>query len=448
MKILRTIIIISSLTFFLLSCATGPSLINEIDTSIEQDDFSAAAEVIRKAQESINVIYDENNAISHFMDIGLLEYYAGNYAASSSDLQNAEKLIEEAYSKSNMEGFLLYIVNSRTRDYPGEDFENIYLNIFNALNYYNRGDIEGALAETRKISMTDGKLDMLAQRYNYKEPKTGANLTDIVRRETGISEIPRAVTINFSNSALARYLSALFYQAAGNTDSARAEFDQIEKAFSANRTIYHNRVPAAVQQARNVSAGKARLNIISFTGLSPIKKETIAIHYLPFQNPVLKIASFKLPVLARRPGQITRIEVTVNDKERFDLELLEDMGSVIEETFALHYSNILIKTYIRTIIKYAVTDIALRDTANQKSELVGLLAAAGARAAMDASEGADIRMCRYLPEKAYIGGIDLNPGAHAVTINYYNGEDIIIREHREVIVNTGSPNLLQTVKLR
>jgi len=442
-----SILIISLLTFFMLSCATGSSLFKGIDTAIEQDDFSAAAEALRKAQESRNIIYDEKDAILLFMDKGLLEYYAGNYAASSSDLQNAERLIEEAYSKSIIEGFFAYIINTNTRDYPGEDFENIYLNIFNALNYYNRGNIEGALAEIRKINMTNGKLDMLARRYDYKDPKTGASLNEMAMRETGISEMPQTRTVNFSNLALARYLGALFYQAAGNTDSARVEFDQIERAFNANRKVYQHRIPSAVEQARNVPEGKARLNIISFTGLSPIKKETIVAQYLPFQHPVLMIAAFKLPGLERRPGQITRIEVAVNEK-RFALELLEDIGSVIEETFALHYSNILLKTYIRTITKYAVTDIALTEAANQENALAGLLAAVAARAAMDLSESADIRMCRYLPEKTYIGGIDLDPGKYTVTINYINGDTIIAMEEREVFVDSGRLNLLQTVKLR
>jgi len=286
-------------------------------------------------------------------------------------LQNAERLIEEAYTKSISEGFFSYIINDNVKEYPGEDFENIYLNVFNALNYYKRNDIEGALVEIRKLSNSSGKLDMLARKYEYKDPKTGTSLQAMVQKETGISQLPEVRHIDFSNSALARYLGALFYQADENTDSANIEFDQVYKAYSTNKNIYKNEVPKAVEDARNVPEGKARLNIISFTGLSPVKEEQTVIQSLPFQHPVLQIATFKLPVMIKRQNQINRIEIEVNGAETFELELLEDMGAAIEETFAVHYSNIFLKTYIRTLLKYVVADVAAMEMERNDKTLAG-----------------------------------------------------------------------------
>ena len=128
--------------------------------------------------------------------------------------------------------------------------------------------------------------------------------------------------------------------------------------------------------------------------------------------------------------------------------MLEDIGAVIQETFKARYSNILTKTYIRTIIKYAIADVAALIAIGDDNELGGFLVALAARVGADASEGADIRMARFLPDKAYIGGINLDPGTYSVIINYYSGNNIIAAEHREATVNAGSMNLLQTVKLR
>jgi hypothetical protein len=432
-----------------LSCATSSKNYKEIDHSVEHSDFSEAVGVIEKKQESKKVLYSQKNAIMLFLDKGLLEHYAGNYSASSANLQNAERLIEEAYTKSITEGFLSYIANDNVKEYPGEDFENIYLNVFNALNYYNRNDIEGALVEIRKLSNSSGKLEMLARKYEYKDPKTGAGLNDTVRKETGVSELPDVKSVNFSNSALARYLGALFYQADGNEDSSRIEFDQVYRAYSTNKNIYRGTVPNAVEEARNVPEGMARLNIISFTGLSPVKEEKTVIHYLPFQHPILQIAMFKLPVMRKRPSVINRIEVEVDDSKTFELELLEDMGAVIEETFNARYSNILLKTYIRTIIKYVVADVAAMAAENNDNSLAGLAIAIGARAAMDASERADIRMSRYLPDRAYIGGINLDPGTYSVIIRYCNGNREIYHEKfTDVTVKEDGLNLIQSVKLK
>ena len=157
-------LIILLITFLILSCATNRNAFREIDLAVEQANYSLAVEEIRNGQRRTRAIYNEKNAIQLFLDKGLLEHYAGNYAYSSEDLQNAERLIEEAYTKSISENFLSYIINDNVKEYPGEDFEDIYLNVFNALNYYHRGNLEGALVEIRKLSMSNGKLDLLARK--------------------------------------------------------------------------------------------------------------------------------------------------------------------------------------------------------------------------------------------------------------------------------------------
>ena len=324
---------ISLLTFAVLSCATSSEAFRNIDYAVSQANFTTAIEAIIFAQGNRRPLYNQRNSISLFLDKGLLEHYAGNYAASSADLQNAERLIDEAHTKSITQGFLSFIVNDNTKDYPGEDFEDIYLNVFNALNYYNRGDTEGALVEIRKLTLSSGKLEMLAQRHEYVDPNTGESLGEMSYKETGIREMPETKAVNFSNSALARFLSAIFYQAERNHDSARIEFEQIPRAFSANSSLYRFPIPEAVEEAQNVPADLARLNIISFTGLSPVKEEQRITHFLPFRHPVLAVASFKLPVLTRRPSMITRVEVIVEKEDvltgRFNLELIEDISAVI-----------------------------------------------------------------------------------------------------------------------
>jgi len=440
-------------SIILLSCATSPGAFREIDHAVLRSDYSQAINAIVRSQSESITLYDERNAISLFLDKGLLEYYAGNHAASSADLENAERLIGEAYTKSVTQGFLSYIINDNLRDYPGEDFEDIYLNIFNALNYYNRGSVEGALVEIRKLSGSSGKLSMLQRKYDYEDPATGAGLQDLTYRETGVSDMPRALPVNFSNSALARFLGALFFQTDGNYDATRIERGQLEQAFAENRSLYYNPIPKAAQDAFNVPPESARLNIICFTGLSPVKEEKRVTHYLPFQHPILQVAYFKLPGLKKRASLISRIEVIVEGAAGiaggFNMELLEDMGAVIEETFKARYSNILIKTYIRTILKYAVADIAAMETIKKSGEFAGLSVATAARIGADATESADIRMSRFLPDKAYIGGINLDPGVYSVIINYYQGNDLIYSDAREdVKVSDDELNLLQSINLR
>jgi hypothetical protein len=433
-----------------MSCAGGPKAYKEIDHEVGGGNFEAAVDTIVKRQKSKKVIYSEKNAIMLFLDKGLLEYYAGNYAASSADLQEAERLIEEAYTKSITAGFLSYILNDNIKEYPGEDFEDIYINIFNALNYYKRGNIEGALVEIRKLSTTNGKLDMLARKYEYKDPNSGASLEELAQKEAKGAQLPKGKKIEFNNSALARYLSALFYLADNNADGARIEFEQLQRAFLTNKDIYQNPIPKTVEQIRDVPQGKAMLNILCFSGLSPVKEEELIKYFFPlFRNPALYISNFKLPKMVRRPSKINRIEVVIDENEKVNLELLENISAVVEETFAIRYANIVMKTYIRTLLKYLTVDIASAEIERRQDGLTALAAALAAKVAFEATESADTRMSRYLPGKAYIGGIILDPGTYNIAVNFYSGNTIISRvEHNDFIVREKGLNLIDAVSLK
>jgi len=444
------ITLLSFFIFLILSCATNPAEYKNIDNSIENNKYAAAVDEITARQGSKKPLYPEKNAVMLFLDKGMLEYYAGDNKNSSKSLQEAERLIEEAYTKSITAGFMSYILNDNTKEYPGEDFEDIYINIFNALNYYKRGDLDGALVEIRKLSAANGKLDILAGKYDYKDPNSGASLEELAQKEAEGAQSPKGKKVEFNNCALARYLAVLFYLADGQTDSARIEYEQLQRAFLTNRSVYKNQIPKIAAQLNNVPKGKAMLNIIAFSGLSPVKEEEIIMYPFPmFQFSILTTANFKLPKMVKRPSKIDRIEVVVNSN-KFNLELLEDMSAVVEETFANRYASIVIKTYLRTITKYVAIAVAAAE-AERRGQNGGLILAAAiaAKIAFEATERADIRMSRYFPAKAYVGGIILDPGTYNVTVNFYSGNAVIAKEeHSNFIVREKGLNLIDDVSLK
>lgn len=446
--------LLASAGIIIFSCATKSDAYKDIDHAVNRNDFEQGIEAIKVSQESSKPVYRENNAISLFLDKGLLEHYAGNYSNSSADLQDAERLIEEAFTKSVTADILSYIANDNTKEYPGEDFEDIYLNIFNALNYYNSGNIEGALVEIRKLTWSSGKLDMLNRKYDSGDSKASEGAMVQLKNIgfTSSPDLPATKPAQFSNSALARYLGALFYQAEGNSDSARIEFSILQEAYAANPNVYSSPFPKAITDAQNIPGGKARLNFISFTGLAPVKEEEIFRQMFPFfQNAVLRTPQFKLPVLVNRPCRINRVEIAVGH-EKINLELLEDMGAVIRETYNARFSRVFTKTYIRTMLKYAAIDIAAAEARRRaENDLVAVAAVASALAAkgvFDATESADIRMSRYFPAKAFIGGINLDPGNYTVTINFYEGTQLIAKEERSVNVRANGLNLIEAINLK
>ena len=143
-----------------------------------------------------------------------------------------------------------YLANDTVTEYCGEDYEDIYLNVFNALNYYHLGLEEDAMVEIRRI---DEKLRLLAARHGTE---ITAAQQALLERGTDVPYDSEAAAVHFSNSALARYLSMLFYRARGRLDEARIDRDQIRLAFANQPAVYGFPVPDSVDEELRVPAGK------------------------------------------------------------------------------------------------------------------------------------------------------------------------------------------------
>jgi hypothetical protein len=476
------LILVASLLFF--ACATKPDVYKEIDEAVGSASFEGALAALEKGQAAKKPIYPKDNTVLLYLDKGVLEHYAEKYDESSQDLQEAERLIEEAYTASVTKGIASYFANDNTREYGGEDYEDIYTNIFGALNYYHKGNVEGAEVEVRK---SVEKLKQLEDKYSKEDGEKSARvkpevITAFVLDAVGIAtkaaglpgflvpipdEIlkPDPVPVPFTDSALAEYLITIFNRDGANPDGARIALVNLNKA------VLGTSVPASLQvsgeegyetaEELNVPAGKARLNFIGFAGLSPIKAEKIEdLDFVPNGVPIfpsigslkpldnekrrLTVGNMAMPELLPRPSVVESVEVDVGG-QKVQLELLEDIGKVIEGAFNVKVPSLRTKAYIRAILKYVAVEVAAQVAINQGlPELAVIAAVAGAKKGVDASERADIRAGRYLPGKAFVGGITLDPGTYDVTFNFANGGTVT----KNITVAAGKTNLVEAFDLK
>jgi hypothetical protein len=384
--------------FFVLSCA-GADIYGEIDPALEAAAFSQVHIAPGSAQKPV---YTNREAVLFHLDQGMVGHYAGFWEESSKDLEIGERLIEEAFTKSISQAIASYIVNDTVRDYPGEDYEDLYINVFNALNYYHRDDLEGAMVEIRRVNE---KLLVLSDKYETAKAKVlnshgELGSVDYVREASG-----------FSNSALARYLGVLFYRGGGQSDDARIDMEELKAAYNLAPNVYANPLPSSLDEELSVPRGKGRLNVIAFTGLSPIKEEENIVIPLPYPAPN-NWARIALPRMVIRPSLIQGVEIALDSGEKFELEALENMSAVAEETFKSRHSLVVLKSIARTVLK-ATASAGIARAVDEKAEgwggLIGLLG----RVVSEATEKADTRTSRYFPACAFVGGINLEPGIYS-----------------------------------
>jgi hypothetical protein len=420
----------------LVSCATGSFA--KVDSAVSREDFSGGMEILGASRSSY---YTNRDTILYYLDRGMLAHYAGLYGDSSRMLEAGEEAIEDAFTKSLTMELGTYLLNDNTREYAGEDYEDIYLNAFNALNYYHRGDMEEALVEIRRMN---NKGRRLADKY-------GVILTNLQKKalqESAPLPPNPGGPSRFTDSALARYLGVLFYRSAGRRDDARIDRDLLLAAFANSPVLYPHPVPASIQGELEIPRGMARLNVLAFSGLSPVKEAVVLRIPLP-QARWVKIA---LPEMVSRRSEIGAIEVVFEDGRSFGLELLENIDAVAQETFKERRNVIYAKTIIRSVMKSAAS-VALDAAADDRDDNAGLalgILSILTQVYAEASEQADLRVSRYFPAKAWAGGINLEPGVYSFQVNYYghSGKRLASLRFDDMEIREGTLNLTEAVCLR
>lgn len=379
------------------------------------------------------------------LDEGLLLHYTGDSEGSNRKFSEAEKAIQAARTKSISEAVGSAVVNDSVRTYSGELYEDIYTNIFMCLNYLAQNQEEDAFVEIRRF---DEKLKLALRNSAAQAAEAKSALG------SHADKVPDAA-VTFYSSALAHYLSLLMYRADGNADDARIDYNAVQTAFRTQAQIYDFTIPNSIDEEMNVPAGKARLNVLSWTGLAPVKTAGEIRVMLP--QTYYKLS---LPEMRKRGSGVRRIAVKVISADgasaATELEKIESVENIAVDTFKANYSAIFARTLARSITKAAATAASgevgsrLSDSDNGYAATAGLILnifSSLSRLGTELSEQADTRTSRFFPADAYVGGITLEPGTYDVAITYYGAGGAVLgtRTYTDVRVRKDAVNLVEGI---
>jgi hypothetical protein len=358
------LLVMALLPVVLLACASTKDIfLNNDDEFLKSGTFQQIVENINRNEKRY---LQERNPISFYLDRGMASHYAGSYESSSADLQEADRLIEEAYTLDISDYMEAFSKNKVKKvQYTGEDYEYIYIDMFNALNYFNMGDMEKALVEIRR---SNEKLRYLADDYFTQES---------IWKERIDKFIGIPANINIGNSALARHLSALFWRGEGRIDDARIDTQEAVKAFAEYPDLYNFPLPSVLVQRSDggfeetsIPSNLACLNLLSFTGLSPVKQ-------IPMDNYFwYRITEDKYLYNSRYTGEI---DTPKDKKVQVDVETLKPILAAFAEmcgrtNFKKSYQNIDFenqKTFNRVmVLQQMLRDLYVNDEINTDLERI------------------------------------------------------------------------------
>ena len=362
----------------------------------------------------------DKERIRQYLDLAFAEHFSKAYDSSIEVCNKTDALMEDAVTKSVTRTVLSATLNENASEYSGRVYEYLYVNVFNALNYYHKGDTEGALVEIRKIGNKQreyiakyGKA-ILAKDAPQKREITDADYAAAmfgINMPALIAKSPPQATKDdvFRDSAAARYVSMIFRLMNGDSDDARIDADVLAKLSP--------RFPAA--QALATPEGRGRLDVLAFCGLigrryeqafyfpgdvvnglaglnfSVIGFGSAAMIVLPpFPNGVV-IPAFRLKFVypsfdasSVRP-HIAGVRILVSDVNAsgkpvavrnivgkhddpsvigtdgkggaavvYDLSLLEDFNDAVDKDVRTHAAKAFAKSVIRSLIKKSAAVVA------------------------------------------------------------------------------------------
>ncbi len=432
------------------------------DIMLARADYPAAISRIESAAKRADTPKDR---VVYYLDLGMLHHWNGDYRRSNEFLEKAERAIEENFTRSVSRAAASLLLNDNTLAYAGEDYEDIYLNAFKALNYLALGQNDEAFVEVRRIN---NKLVLLESKYDQMAQKLSA--AEEARKTFRPGKSP------FQESALGRYLSLLLYRNDAKWDDVRIDLEKIARGWKLQPALYPFSPPDFTAEKKAIPAHQARLNLIAFSGYAPDK--TAASFYVHTEENLIVLAGtsenylgqqrldnfdtfpwygidagyhfkFQLPSLQKRPSRVTRIEVSVAGGEPLPLQRLESLENAALETFAIKKPILYLKTLTRAVAKGLAAEQAKQRMIADMGEGAAFFVRLAADLLVDQTENADLRISRFFPAEAAIREIHLDAGVYDLKINYYDRQGHLLHcdERTGVRLEAGRLNVLESAYL-
>jgi hypothetical protein len=391
------------------ACA-GPSRSyrSGLNSMLAASDYAGARAEIEKAKTRE---YRAKNAVLYYLDLGMVQHYAGEYKESDASFDNAERRMEELFTKSVSRRAGTFLLNDNTVKYPGEVFERALMNTFRALNYVFLGAGDEALVEARKVTAYLGRFN------EFMEGRSG-----------------------YKDSAFAQYLSAMLFEQDGRQDDARISYAAADKAYKWYAADYGTQAPDFdVPSYSGLEAeGLGEIVFLHYNGVAPVKvSRTFQVAWneamaavgqsgdeeadsARFKNALRagimgNAITVSYPEYVQDPYKICGSRVSSDGAQSVSL-LMEDLSAIARQVLEEKNAAIRIRAIARATIKFVLAKAVSDDIEKRAGTGLGLLARIVANATAAATEVADTRGWTTMPAQIRMARLDVGPGKHDVSV--------------------------------
>jgi hypothetical protein len=381
---------------------------------VERGDFERAGRFLDEPATKEG--YGERNALLWDLERGAVALWLHDYDGTVEHLEAAERRMEAARERSLADGFSQWILNDASTDYIAEPYEDMYVNVLKLLAQLGAGRVQGgATVEARRLATKANMLRDIHLKRVEAVRERGADAGPYAGRGSLALTNP---DIEFVESPLGTYLSAVAFMKSGNPEHQRVAARRLEEAISLQRTLVGEVRPADFEGLGERAPESVSVLVVALSGRGPTR---VAERHGPVPLGTFPLY-FELPVLRSNPGDVTAVRVEVEGWGEAELALVEDLNAVAAENHRRQLPLIRARTIARSLAKAGVsatlTEMARRSVRDSQQGLVQVGGAILGLIAVVATERADLRAWISLPGRAHAGVLDLPPGEHRLRVEF------------------------------
>lgn len=369
-------------------CASVRMGDTEADRLFKSGDYAQAAEHLKKGLEKETL--EGKDGLLYLLDYALALHTAGRFEESTKAFIKADALTEiKDYTSLSAEAATL-LTSDNIKQYKGEEFENVLINVYNAMNFACLGKYENARVEARRVNR---KLNLM--------------ITEGKRK--------------YQQNAFARYLSAIVWEADKNWNDAYIDYKMAYELMPSFPGIGEDlwRMAYRLQNERDLSKWEktfglsaeirarekkraspdrpGEIVVIFQNGLSPIKRPDPGFHSVPKFYP--------------RTNLVSHADVTIlsggKEVDRNSTKILMDIEAVAIQNLDEKWGGIVAKKIAGAVAKEVIGNQI--DKATKNSGLGTLF-----KLVAYASDQADVRSWNLLPKNLQIARFWVDPGTYEV----------------------------------
>jgi len=389
--------------------------------------------------------------VLYLLNKGMVLRMKHDFAASNQSLEAAKLQMEKLYTESVSQNALTFVLNDATVDYAGEDYEQVLVHLYLALNYLELDQRDEARVEVLQV---DIKLREIAEKFTASK---------------------------FTEDALSRYLSGMIYEELGEWSDAMIAYRKAYEAYKKYQSNFGTPMPDMLkhdlirltqrqglpderdqyrkefgigpeQEVAGPNEPQGELVFVLNNGLAPIKRERIietwapipVAPHAPMQRgphnhqpqqlekaepaPLPVLVSIALPYYESRPVRVASARISVSGRQA-DSQMMEDIDAIARASLDARMPAITARAIARAVAKGALqqsVDKAGKDSDDPAAKLIGSFLV---RIASVATERADTRSWLTLPANVQLAQLALPQGVYDVTVELLGADGQVITSH-------------------